>query len=145
MGAGLWKDDTSTLDDVFRCCVFDFQNLACELETQMRGMVVVFDFNNFGMNKMRDLTPTRLKVVADLVQVRLNWINGRLLLCLGVHSDSAYWPPTFLQDTFPLKIQEIHMVNNPWYVHIILSMIWPFLTQKLRGRVSTPALSILNY
>ena len=29
------------------------------------------------------------------------------------------------------------MINNPWYVQIILSMVWPFLTPKLRGRVST--------
>jgi len=106
INSGLWRDDISTLDDVFRCCVYDFQILAGELETQARGLVIIFDFKNFGMNKMRDLTPSRLKIVADLVQ-----------------------------DTFPLKIQEIHMVNNPWYVHIILSMIWPFLTQKLRGRI----------
>ena len=69
MGVGLWRDDISTLDDVFRCCVYDFQILAGELETQARGLVIIFDFKNFGMNKMRDLTPSRLKIVADLVQV----------------------------------------------------------------------------
>ena len=69
LSLGLWREDMSTLDDLFRCSVYDFQNLASELDTQVSGLVIVFDFHDFTMDKMRNLTPSRLKVVADLVQV----------------------------------------------------------------------------
>ena len=40
-----------------------------------------------------------------------------------------------LQETFPIRIQGIHIVNEPWVFKMILSMIWPFLSTKMRSRL----------
>lgn len=47
----------------------------------------------------------------------------------------------FVQGAFPMKIKGIHFVNHSWLLKIIISMIWPFLSNKLRARVS---ITILN-
>ena len=40
------------------------------------------------------------------------------------------------QGTFPMKIKAVHLINHTWLVNVILTMAWPFLSNKLRGRVS---------
>ena len=66
---GHWDVHKCSLDDAFRGIVYSFQKLASETETQTNGLVLVFDFQGFGLSQVRHVTPVFLKKLADLVQV----------------------------------------------------------------------------
>lgn len=40
------------------------------------------------------------------------------------------------QDSFPLKVRGIHLINEPLFFHPVLALIKPFLTEKIKDRVS---------
>lgn len=40
-----------------------------------------------------------------------------------------------LQDAFPLRFKGFHMLNQPWYISIIMKVVRPFLKQKHRDRI----------
>jgi len=106
---GRWRDDLCSLEDVLRVCIHDLQivlSSACDPTTQSEDGVCVIDFKNFGVKKMKDMTPSYLK--------------------LGIK---------MLQGTFPMKIKAVHLINHTWLVNVILTMAWPFLSNKLRGRI----------
>ncbi|XP_053415619.1 alpha-tocopherol transfer protein isoform X5 [Nycticebus coucang] len=39
------------------------------------------------------------------------------------------------RDSFPLKVRGIHLINEPAIFHAVFSMIKPFLTEKIKGRI----------
>ena len=41
-----------------------------------------------------------------------------------------------LYETFPISFQIIHIVNQNWIVHTLMSIIWPFLSPKIQKRVN---------
>jgi len=104
--SGRWRDDLCSLEDVIRVCIHDLQAVVSDPTTQTAGGICVIDFKDFGMRKMKDMTPSYLKAF------------------LGV-----------LQGTFPMKIKGVHLVHHSWLVNVILTMAWPFLSNKLRGRI----------
>jgi len=103
--AGHWDVQKCTLEEVFKAIVCCLQRFASESETQKNGVVAVLDFKNFGLQQVRHVTPPFVKKLADLIQ-----------------------------EVFPLRFQGIHIVNEPWVFKMILSMIWPFLSTKMRSR-----------
>lgn len=40
------------------------------------------------------------------------------------------------QDSFPLKVRGIHLINEPLFFHPVFALIKPFLTEKIKQRVS---------
>lgn len=40
------------------------------------------------------------------------------------------------QDSFPLKVRGIHLINEPLFFHPVFALIKPFLTEKIKERVS---------
>lgn len=44
---------------------------------------------------------------------------------------------TFLQDSYPILIKEVHLINYPYVFNIGYSIIRPFLTEKMKDRVSS--------
>lgn len=106
MHLGYWKDDISPLDDTLRVIIHDFQLMAHEVETQTNGVHAIFDFKDFEIRKMAIITPGYVKKLVNI-----------------------------LQGTFPMKVKGLHVVNHTALVNIIISMAWPFLSQKLRSRI----------
>ena len=39
-----------------------------------------------------------------------------------------------IQDAFPARFKGLHLLNQPWYVSLVLSIVRPFMKQKMRGR-----------
>lgn len=39
-----------------------------------------------------------------------------------------------LQDSFPLRFKGIHILNQPWYLSMIMTVVKPFIRQKHRSR-----------
>ena len=35
-----------------------------------------------------------------------------------------------------MRFQAIHIINEPWVLKMIVSLIWPLLSEKIRNRVS---------
>ena len=57
------------MEDVLRVAIHDFQIMISDIGTQENGLVAIIDFKNFGMGKMKDMTPIYLKKLAVLLQV----------------------------------------------------------------------------
>lgn len=45
----------------------------------------------------------------------------------------------FLQDSFPARFKAIHLINQPWYISVIMAVMRPFMKQKTKDRVSKAA------
>lgn len=43
----------------------------------------------------------------------------------------------FVQNSFPARFKGVYIVNQPWYISILLSLLRPFLSEKMNNRVST--------
>ena len=56
-------------EEVFRVFINDLHIAIADVETQMNGAISIIDFKNFGIRKMRGLTPLLLKKFADIIQV----------------------------------------------------------------------------
>jgi len=57
--------------------------------------------------------------------------------CLGryFHNDKFIIDFFSLQDSFPLRFQGFHFINEPFYLYTVYSIIKPFLKEKMRCRV----------
>lgn len=51
----------------------------------------------------------------------------------------------YVQDSFPLKVRGIHLVNEPMFFRPVFAMLRPFLPDKIKQRVSTHATSRTGY
>lgn len=77
-----------------------------EPETQVRGAVVIMDFEKLGMKQAKAFSPA---------------FSYRLL--------------TFIQDAMPLRLKEVHMVKEPFIFNIVWNLFKPFIREKLSKRV----------
>ncbi|XP_046644517.1 alpha-tocopherol transfer protein-like [Daphnia pulicaria] len=101
-----WDIRRCSLEDVYSAVVFCFQRMVSEMETQSKGVVGIMDFQDFALHQIRHFTPSFVKKVADLIQ-----------------------------DVFPIRLKGIHIVNEPRIIKILVAMIWPFLSNKIRNRL----------
>lgn len=42
----------------------------------------------------------------------------------------------FWKDSFPLKVRGIHLINEPLFFHPVFALIKPFISEKIKKRVS---------
>lgn len=103
----IWDTKKVTAEQLFR--VFYLIHLAAMVEenSQVRGVVVIMDFDGLGMSQVRALTPA--------------W-SKRLLI--------------FIQDVMPLRLKQVHMVNQPFIFNMVWTLFKPFVREKLSKRVS---------
>lgn len=78
-----------------------------EQETQVRGVVCIMDFKGLSMKQVKALSPQ---------------FSMRLL--------------SFIQEAMPLRMKEIHMINQPFVFKMVWAMFKPFIREKLKNRVS---------
>lgn len=103
----VWDPKKVTSEQLFR--IFYLIHLAALVEeyTQVRGVVVIMDFSGLGMKQIASLTPM--------------W-SKRLL--------------TFIQEAMPLRLKQVHMVNQPFLFKMVWALFKPFIQDKLNARVS---------
>jgi hypothetical protein len=53
---------------------------------------------------------------------------------------SNYLP---MQNVFPIRLKGIHVLHEPRILKILLTLFWPFLSNKIRNRVGS--LDFLNW
>lgn len=102
----LWDPSKVTTDSIFRMFYLIHQAALLEPESQIRGVVVIMDYEGLGMKQVRAFSPT---------------FSFRLL--------------SFIQDAMPLRLKEVHMVKQPYIFNLVWTMFKPFIKEKLGKRI----------
>lgn len=101
-----WNHKKVTLDEVFKGAVLFLEAAMLEPETQICGSVVIFDMDGLSLQQTWQFTPPFAKRIVD-----------------------------WLQDSIPMRIKAIHIVNQPKIFNVVFALFKPFLREKLRGRI----------
>ncbi|KAF2904397.1 hypothetical protein ILUMI_01774 [Ignelater luminosus] len=101
-----WKHKKCSLDEVFKGCVLFLEAAMLEPATQVAGAIVIFDMDGLSLQQTWQFTPQFAKRIVD-----------------------------WLQDAVPLRIKNIHIVNEPYIFNVVFALFKPFLREKLRGRI----------
>ncbi|KAK6631975.1 hypothetical protein RUM44_007005 [Polyplax serrata] len=101
-----WDPKKATPDDVFKMFYLIHQGALLEPATQVNGVVVILDFDGLGMAQVLALNPT---------------FSLRLL--------------NFIQDAMPLRLKEVHVVNQPWLFNMVWKIFKPLVKEKLSKRL----------
>ncbi|XP_039724790.1 alpha-tocopherol transfer protein [Pteropus medius] len=101
-----WDPKVFTAYDVFRVSLITSELIVQEVETQRNGIKAVFDLEGWHFSHAFQITPSVAKKIAAV-----------------------------LTDSFPLKVRGIHLINEPIIFHAVFSMVKPFLTEKIKGRI----------
>ncbi|XP_055923640.1 alpha-tocopherol transfer protein-like isoform X2 [Eupeodes corollae] len=101
-----WKHKEVSLDEVFKGCVLFLEAAMLEPETQVAGAIVIFDMDGLSMSQTWQFTPPFAKRIVD-----------------------------WLQDSVPLRVKAIHIVNQPKIFNLVFALFKPFFREKLRSRI----------
>ncbi|XP_055385811.1 alpha-tocopherol transfer protein-like isoform X2 [Condylostylus longicornis] len=101
-----WNHKKVSLDEVFKGCVLFLEMALLESDTQINGGVVIFDMDGLSLSQTMQFTPPFAKRIVD-----------------------------WLQDSVPLRVKAIHIVNQPKIFNIVFALFKPFLREKLRSRI----------
>lgn len=101
-----WKHNKCSLDEVFKGCVLFLEAAMLEPETQICGAVVIFDMDGLSMQQVWQFTPPFAKRIVD-----------------------------WLQESIPLRIKGLYIVNQPYIFNMVFQLFKPFLKEKLRSRI----------
>uniref|UniRef100_A0A8D9E7S2 Clavesin-1 n=1 Tax=Cacopsylla melanoneura TaxID=428564 RepID=A0A8D9E7S2_9HEMI len=102
--------DVKRLNDekIISVANISLQLLVEDPRVQIEGVVMILDLADFSL----------------MQQIRL--VNPR----------SAWIMINFLQDTFPMRLRELHIINTPFFFDALYACFSPFLKEKFRKRVS---------
>ena len=103
-----WDPEAIAPNDCFKTFLLILEKLMEDEEVQVHG-VSVFD----------NLTGSSLSLVYSFM--RTEHIQRSVLVDL--------------QDSYPIRFKALHLVNQPWYVSMVMSLVKPFLKQKHRDRI----------
>lgn len=103
---GLWDTKKVSADQLFRLFYLVHLTAMLEPETQVRGVVVLLDFDKLSMKQVMAFSPG---------------FSMRLL--------------TFIQDAMPLRLKEVHIVKQPYLFNLVWQMFKPFVKDKLKNRL----------
>ncbi|XP_031849839.1 alpha-tocopherol transfer protein-like isoform X2 [Nomia melanderi] len=101
-----WKHNKCNLDEVFKGCVLYVEAAMLEPSTQVAGAVVIFDMDGLTLQQTWQFSPPFAKKL-------LEW----------------------LQDAVPLRVKNIHIINQPYVFNMVFALFKPFLKEKLKNRI----------
>lgn len=104
-----WDSVNVPFVDNFRATFLVLDKLIQDEETQINGFSVVYDFTGSSLMSMLKVAQSELITKGILIEL--------------------------LQEAFPARFKGVHLVHQPWYVSMVLSVIKPFMKQKLRDRI----------
>ncbi|XP_060518929.1 clavesin-1 [Cylas formicarius] len=102
----IWDPSLVTTDQIFRMFYLIHEAALLEEETQIRGVVVIMDYDGLSMK-----------------QVKALGVSFSMKL-LG-----------FIQDAMPLRLKEVHMVKEPFVFNMVWQIFKPFIREKLKKRI----------
>ncbi|XP_012521881.1 alpha-tocopherol transfer protein-like isoform X2 [Monomorium pharaonis] len=101
-----WKHNKCSLDEVYKGCVLYLEAAMLEPATQIAGAVILFDLDGFSLQQAWQFTPPFAKRIVDL-----------------------------LQEAMPVRIKNLHIVNQPYIFDMVFKLFKPFLNDKLKKRI----------
>lgn len=96
------------VEHVFRSNVLALEDAIRDPEVQIGGLVVLLDMAGLGFSHARYLSPHLAKRTVEVVQ-----------------------------EGFPMRFKAFHVLHEPFYMDAILSVLKPFLKDKIRRRVKS--------
>ena len=106
--SGNWNTSLYTFEDILRALLLTVEYLIESERTQLFGVTLVIDFTGW---KLGDTKLINKQHLLDAVNV--------------------------FQNCFPARFKGIHLINQPWYVRVMLTLIKPSLKRKAASRVSS--------
>ncbi|KAK2580018.1 hypothetical protein KPH14_012307 [Odynerus spinipes] len=101
-----WKHNKCSLDEVYKGCVLYLEAAMLEPTSQIAGTIVIFDMDGLTLQQTWQFTPPFAKRIVD-----------------------------WLQDAMPLRVKNIHVVNQPYVFNMVFALFKPFLREKLKSRI----------
>lgn len=105
---GLWDPSLCTADDLFRANVICLEKQIDDPFTQINGVVAILDMKCLGFHHIRHFSPSHALKIVSLVQ-----------------------------DSFPARFKAVHIVNEPALFDIILTIVKPLISEKIKKRIYT--------
>ncbi|XP_040076770.1 alpha-tocopherol transfer protein-like [Ixodes scapularis] len=102
---GAWKPDVCDVIDLFRIGVLGADYYLLDETTQIAGIVGILDLEGLSLKHFRHYTPSAVKKLIQLAQ-----------------------------DSYPMRIKGIYVINNPAIFEIIYRFAKLFLKQKIINR-----------
>lgn len=101
-----WKHNKVSLDEVYKAAVMFSEAAALEPETQICGAQIIFDMDGLSLQQTWQFTPPFAKRIVD-----------------------------WLQDSIPLRIKGLQIINQPYIFNMVFALFKPFLRDKLKSRI----------
>uniref|UniRef100_A0A8D8QMH1 Alpha-tocopherol transfer protein-like n=1 Tax=Cacopsylla melanoneura TaxID=428564 RepID=A0A8D8QMH1_9HEMI len=101
-----WKHKKVCLDEVFKGAVLFLEAAMLEPTSQIAGAQVIFDMDGLSLQQAWQFTPTFAKRIVD-----------------------------WLQDSVPIRVKGIHVVNQPTIFNMVFALFKPLLREKLKNRI----------
>ncbi|XP_063529416.1 retinaldehyde-binding protein 1 isoform X1 [Cydia strobilella] len=101
-----WKPSKCTLDEAFKGCVLFLEAAMMEPVSQICGAQVIMDMEGLSMQQVWQFTPQFAKRLLD-----------------------------WLQESIPVRIKGVFIVNQPYIFNMVYQLFKPFLKEKLRSRL----------
>jgi len=103
---GNWNPEQIDNDEIFQLLYLMHIIAQLEKSTQINGVVVLMDFEGLSLKQVKAMGTATTK---------------RLL--------------TFIQEAMPIRLKEIHFVNQPFIFNMVWALIKPFVKEKLKSRM----------
>ncbi|XP_076325941.1 uncharacterized protein LOC143233524 isoform X2 [Tachypleus tridentatus] len=100
-----WNTSKFDADDIFRANMMCLEKAIVDEATQKHGIAAIMDLEGFSFSHFRLITPNHTRRIIALVQ-----------------------------DCFPARFRDIHIVNEPTLFGVLFNLLKPFLNEKLKNR-----------
>jgi len=104
--AGSWDTDTYGTEEILKAFILSMERLIENDDTQLNGIVIIADFSGWTATQASRLSLSFIRQVFAM-----------------------------FQDHYPARFVGFHFVNEPWYVKAGLTLLKPFIQEKMWKRI----------
>ncbi|XP_078665386.1 alpha-tocopherol transfer protein-like [Branchiostoma floridae x Branchiostoma belcheri] len=103
---GKWDPNQYSAYEVFRVSLISSEKIIQDEDTQVHGIVMIADLAGLSFSHACQIGPRVAKKIGSITT-----------------------------DAFPIRVKEIHLLNEPMLFDAIFAIIKPFMSEKMRNRI----------